>query len=387
MTSSKRSGILLTFATVAGMALLAEVALRILAPVGDPTRSVAEHVSETNPYIRFEYPRDYAAVTEVESGLPGLDGRHFFTTNAYGFRGDSLVEPKPAEEFRVFLLGGSTAECFYVDDADDMARVAQNELARVSSSRVAKVYNVGLSGTATDDHIAMLAQRLVHLDPDAVAVLCGVNDLRRSIQGADPLHYPVARASPRPWIQRLALNSQIVRRLVYLKNRVDPSPDRILEVRSLKSDYAGKIALQRSVPESNTPVRTDTTSYRDNLLTLAGVARAHGIALVLMTHPSTWNSSVDPRTRDTQWMRYYDGIVYSEVEMDAGLERLNDVMRAVAAAESIPLVDLARTMPKSTEYFYDDCHFNRRGAIEAGRALAVALSSSMGTPHAKGASE
>ncbi len=369
MSHSRRSNVLLALATVAGLVLAAEIVLRVAAPVADPTRSTAQHVSEQNPYIRFEYPRGYAAATEVEPGLPGMEGRHFFTTNSYGFRGDSLIVPKPPREYRVFVVGGSTAECFYLDDADDLARVAQNALA-ADTTRVVKVYNVGLSGTASDDHVAMIAQRLVHLEPDAIVIMAGVNDLRRSIQGFDYLHYAREGVATPPFYRRLLLHSQIGRRVVYFKRRVDPDPDRVLEARTLKSDYARKVALQQASPPAHEPVRVDTTSYRTNLRTMAGIARTNGFALVFVTHPSSWNSQVDPSIRAHHWMCTYDGVVYPEDQMDAALERLNDVMRAVAAEDAVPLYDLARAIPKSSEYFYDDCHFNRNGARTAGDGIA-----------------
>jgi lysophospholipase L1-like esterase len=371
MTHSKRSNFLLAAATVVGLVLAAELVLRLAAPVADPTRSAAQHVNIANPYIRFEYPRRYAAVTEAEPGLPGLEGRHFFTTNEYGFRGDSLAVPKPSREFRIFVVGGSTAECFYLDDEDDMSRVVQNELAGRGD---VKVYNVGLSGTASDDHIALIAQRLVHLQPDLIVVFAGLNDLRRSILGADNLHYASETVRPESCYKRLLLSSQIVRRLVYLKRRVDPDPEGVLETRTLESDYARKVTLQRSIPETNADARVETVGFRDNLITLAGIARAHRFQLVFMTHPSTWNSQVDIEARDHQWLRLYDNVVYSEAAMDNALERFNDAMRGVAATDSVPVYDLAREIPKSTEYFYDDCHFNRAGALAAGRGLATFLS-------------
>jgi GDSL-like Lipase/Acylhydrolase family len=371
MTHSRRSNFLLATMTVVGLVLAAELMLRMVAPVAEPTRSGAQHVNIANPYIRFEYPREYAAVTEVEAGLPGLQGRHFFTTNEYGFRGDSLAVPKPTREFRIFVVGGSTAECFYLDDGDDMSRVLQNELAAQGQ---VKVYNVGLSGTASDDHIALIAQRLVHLQPDLIVVFAGLNDLRRSILGFDYLHYASEAVQPEPCYRRWLMKSQIVRRLVYLKRRVDPDPEGVLETRTLESDYARKVALQRSVPETDADPRVDTAGYRDNLITLVGIARAHHFQLVFMTHPSTWNSKVDSGAHDHQWMRFFEHVVYPERTMDSALERFNDVMRGIAASDSVPLYDLARELPKSTEYFYDDCHFNRAGALSAGRGLASFLS-------------
>ena len=388
MIRSSRIRIVLVLASLAFGLLAWEIVLRVAAPVADPTSVGAQHVGVSNPYLRFEYPRGYAAATEVEPGLAGIEGRNSFTTNSYGFRGDSLLVPKPAREYRIFVVGGSTAECFYLDDADDLGRVMQNDLAaRAGAALTPKVYNVGISGTASDDHIAMIAQRLAHLQPDAIVVLAGANDMRRTIQGFDYLHYETYQAPPRPWYKRLLLSTQIVRRLAYAKRHTSPDPTSILETRTLKSDYARKIALEKATPETNDDVRVDPAGYRDNLRTIAGIARAHGFVVIFATHPSTWNSKVDPGAREFHWLRTYDGITYREDVMDAALERMNDAMRAVAAENSLALCDLARTIPKSREYFYDDCHFNRVGARTAGGELANVLATYLPATSAESKSE
>ena len=57
-----------------------------------------------------------------------MKGPNVFTTNNMGFRGDELTMPKPANEFRIFMVGGSTTECLYLDDSKALTRVLQNEL-------------------------------------------------------------------------------------------------------------------------------------------------------------------------------------------------------------------------------------------------------------------
>ena len=92
-----------------------------------------------------------------------------------------------------------------------------------------------------------------------------------------------------------------------------------------------------------------------------------------MTQASTWNSQIDPAAKDWHWMRLRQGGTYTEAAMDTALERYNDVMRSVAAAESVELVDLAAELPKSLEFFHDDVHFNDAGAAAAAAALGRAL--------------
>jgi lysophospholipase L1-like esterase len=378
------SGVALALTTSVAVLLTAEIALRIFSPVANPYERIELLKPQINQYIRFEYPRGYAVVTEVEPGLPGLSGSHRFTTNQMGFRGDSLPDPKPPGEFRVFLVGGSTTECFYLDDEQDLARVLQRELAAMApAGSVVRVYNAGLSGAASDDHVATISQRIVHLEPDLVVVFCGINDLSRSIYHYDYRHYIDYRPAYRkPWFKRWPMKLQITRRLALLKQRVQPDPRQLQEQRPLATNYAGLIGLERSAPVTDEAPRTDPRSYATNLRTIAGIAKANGFQLVFMTQQTTWNSSVDPDAKKYHWMRYrapaperadHDaatGVTYREDRMDAAMERLNDTMRAVAARDSVPLFDLARSLPKSLRYFYDDCHFNVAGADTTAKLLA-----------------
>ncbi|HET6348787.1 MAG TPA: SGNH/GDSL hydrolase family protein [Candidatus Krumholzibacteria bacterium] len=381
---TRSQAIALAAGAVILFAALAEIGLRVFSPVVNPYDEIERLRPQINQYIRFEYPRNYSAVTEAEPGLPGLSGKHHFTTDNMGFRGDPLIDPKPANEFRIFMVGGSTTECFYLDDNDDMSRVMQRKLAGVAPPGTSvKVYNVGMSGAASDDHVAMISQRLVHLQPDLVVVFCGINDLTRSIYNYDYRHYIEYRpAYHKPWYKRLLMKFQIVRRLFLLKERINPDRQRLQEQRTLVTNYAGLIGLERSAPVSDAVPRTDETSYATNLRSMAGIARANHFEMVFMTQQTTWNSAVDSTAHAHHWMRYRagapgpdglptpTGFTFREDQMDAAMGRLNDSMRSVCREESVPLYDLARELPRSLEYFYDDCHFNVKGARITGLNLS-----------------
>jgi lysophospholipase L1-like esterase len=285
----------------------------------------------------------------------------------------------------VFLVGGSTVECFYVDDEDEIGRVLQRDLqATAPAGTSIRVYNAGLSGTATDDHIAMIAQRIAHLEPDLVVVMCGINDLTRSIYGYDYLHFAPPPVPRKAWYKRLAMHSQIVRRAYFAKQRIAPNPEGLQQQRPLRSNYAALIRLQRSGTESPGHPRLDTASYATNLRTLAGIAGGHGFAMVFVTQQTTWNSAVDPRAKERHWMRYRDGEVYREDRMAAAMDSLNGAMHAVGSRTGVPVYDLASELPASLEYFYDDCHFNLAGAAAAARGLAAFLRANGLSPAAPG---
>ena len=95
--------------------------------------------------------------------------------------------------------------------------------------------------------------------------------------------------------------------------------------------------------------------------------------LIFMTQQTTWNSSVDPAVKDWQWMVYRAGTRYRPEALDEAMESFNQVMRQVALKNGVPVCDIARTMPKSLQFFYDDVHFNINGAHKAATSLASFL--------------
>ena len=372
MNSARLRGVAISVVTSVVCLAAVELLLRWLAPVPDPYEKLKYGRPKVNQYIASDVAPHYSVVTEVEDGLPGIRGQHRYTLNNRGFRGDDLTTPKPPDEFRIFMVGGSTTECFYLDDSESIERVVQKALAgHPTGGRRIKVYNAGRSGDATDDHISMIVHRIVHLEPDMIIVSAGINDLSRSIYKYDYLHYVTESPKGRlPLLAMLSTEFQLSRRVRLLMRRAVPTEQQTLEDITLKSSYGRQVALRKSVPESNNEPANETGMYQQNLKTIVGVAQIHGAQLILMTQQTTWNSATDPEAKNWHWMRYRDGITYREEVLDQAMESTNDVMRKVAANYSIPLYDLSKVLPKSLEYFYDDVHFNPKGAYTTGTGLA-----------------
>src|ERR1043166_2993450 len=357
-----------------------EFALRRIAPVQDPYAELKTSRSEINQFIKSEFPRNLRLVTDPEKNLPGMKGPNVFTTNNMGFRGDDLIMPKPANEFRIFMVGGSTTECMYIDDANAINRVLQNELNKHPGNVTFKVHVAAKSGDAIDDPCSMIVHRIVQLQPDMIVLLAGINDLTRSINNYDYLHY----VQPEPldrfrYLKYLATESQIVRRLYFLFNRPAQNVTQVFQTIQLHSEFREKVRLCNSLPVSSERPRVDTSAYLTNLKSIAGVAQSHGIKLVLMTQQTTWNGPENANLKEWHWILCRSGKRYREDFMEEALTSLNDLTRQVASQYSIPLYDLSRTMPKSRDFFYDDVHFNDRGARETAAGLAALISQIMAT--------
>jgi len=139
----------------------------------------------------------------------------------------------------------------------------------------------------------------------------------------------------------------------------------------LVPDYRAAVQGRKQLPLATFAPETNIPPYRDNLLSMIGLARAHGVRLVFMTQASSWNSSIDPATADWRWINLSGrGFRFAEASMDSALQRYNAETLKVGAEQNVPVFDLAAVLPKSREYFYDDLHFNVRGASAAAALLA-----------------
>jgi len=375
------AGPIVALAICAVLVLGAEFTLGWVAPMPDPY--AAQRLMPG--FVPSAHQPDQLYRIVIEPDLPGVEPVHEnrvneFSTNNLGFRGDELVRPKPTDELRIFTVGGSTMECIVLDDSGDPSRLLQDELDAAFEARDVRVYNSGKSGDRSYDHLAMVSQRIAHLQPDVLVIFAGLNDLMAGLFGIDYLHLEPRQIGRNELLKFLAAESQLYRRLHGAARRFRRRSTReIQETIAFETNYAEKVTLQNSFPPIDTPPRVDLASYATNLRSIIAVGRAAGARVVLMTQATTWNSEVDPTASEWHWMRLRQSGVYREDLMNAALESYNDVMRDLAATEDVELVDLAATMPKSLEFFYDDVHFNDAGARAAAAALAAILETNPAT--------
>ncbi|HET7460603.1 MAG TPA: GDSL-type esterase/lipase family protein [Longimicrobium sp.] len=362
----RRSGVLLALGSLAVSLLVAEAGLRLLHPLADPYGALKQVPTFSgSPYVPSAYPPHYHLRVRAEPGLPGIDRRwRRFTLNNLGLRGDSIATPKPAGEFRIFVVGGSTTECIFLDDREALTARLQAYLRLAMPGVDVRVYGAGKSGDRSWDHVAMMAHRIAHLQPDVVVVFAGINDVMAGVAGRDYLLRAEQRPLERGAVWKMALSELQLGRLVHAA-LARPS----YREAGLESTYRQSMRFASRLPERPLPRRPDPAPYAENLASLAGMARAQGARVVLMTQATTWNTS-DPRSRAWHWMQDVHGR-YPEADLDAVMGRYNDAMRAVGAAQGVPVFGLDRVLPKTADYIYDDVHFNVRGADTAARLLAT----------------
>jgi GDSL-like Lipase/Acylhydrolase family len=128
-------------------------------------------------------------------GTPGgfdLDGRLFelkpdldirlgsfqLRSNAQGARGPALAVPKPADVFRIVVLGDSVVFGWGVDDEVTFVRRLEQEWRPAAGGKRLEVVNLGLPQYDTHQELASLRETGLALQPDVVLLVYVVNDIQ-----------------------------------------------------------------------------------------------------------------------------------------------------------------------------------------------------------------
>ena len=357
--------------------LVAEIGLRVLGGASNPYRAPEGSIralhdlgeAAVNRYVPAVAPRVTLELHPDTKVLPGVSPAVHFKTDEFGFREEEpLSVHKAPGEKRIFAVGGSTTECLYLDSDDTWTALLEQGLRRVSAT--VRVVNSGRSGATTRDHIALLAQRIVPLQPDIVLFLVGINDLGLLTRGG----YDITRTDDASRIEyhvpglfesaKLALadRSHVFRLLVNSWRALQSSDARGNPVQDSNGLWVERARRKRqeAAPLDLQVSALDTTEFEQNLRTLVGTCRAHGALPVFLTQPVLWGAD-DPQAEQRMWVTI-DGRRVDHRVMHEAMEKFNQVTRRVAAEFDVTLVDLARALPKTTEIFYDDDHFTVRGA-------------------------
>ncbi|MCC6670124.1 MAG: SGNH/GDSL hydrolase family protein [Planctomycetes bacterium] len=215
-----------------------------------------------------------------------------------------------------------------------------------------EVINAGIPGRTSADTIVNLALRVLPLDPDVIIVVHGVNDQK-------PNRWPGFRDDYSHWYEPPAsaaavlLNSVIDHSLVLAHCR--------WRIRRLDPGYRDNVRGML-VERHDTVSPVGLEAYRRNLITISGMARAHGVILVLATvgHSLDGNADWQPCDGPNRLLYHHAGLTLQGLKH--GFMEYNRVTREVAAEVAAPLVDIERHLPPGEQFFQDDVHFTAAGA-------------------------
>ncbi len=284
--------------------------------------------------------------------------------NSLGFRG-----PDPPADFdghlTVLAVGGSTTEGSLLSEG----KTWPDRLAAALSKSFDRVWvdNAGLSGQSTFGHLVLMEDYVVALRPKVLLLLVGVNDVGLGRPKRADENATVASVDFRSVSQfgrSLARHSEVLGLGLNLYRYYKARQLRVADEGEVDVASLGTVAA--ATPEDEKARvrrehrREHLPAYRSRLEQLVTMARSHGIEPVLITAPLLYGYVRDDVT-------HRNLATISDGPLDSGfrweiLELYNDVTRGVGQTEGVLVIDLARELPKSSRYFYDEVHFGNEGA-------------------------
>ncbi|HKB15092.1 MAG TPA: GDSL-type esterase/lipase family protein [Planctomycetota bacterium] len=356
-----RAGLVLAYLLVT--LLILEATARITAPA-----SVFSPLLPLFPHVK--------AVLDVD--LRGVSPHGRLTTNRWGLRGEEPPEEWDAWDTWV-TIGGSTTQCFYLDDEKTWPHLLQQRL-RERNPRT-WVGNGGIDGQTTRAHLVFMDEVVRAIRPDAVLFLLGVNDFSLSIcQDRRLFGNPQDRGawSEDSWKMRLFRWS----RLFQLGYRwsVALSGDVIL-VRAAHRNYEPTPLGPDPTPVPSDPrdLLPELPEFRSNLKALVESGRAMGVRTVFLTQPILFADADPWRGIEGEFFWIRRPIArFSAADCRRMLDVYNRATVETCRAEGAPCFDLAAEVPSNGDLYYDPAHFTEKGCAFVAEKVAAFLAASPG---------
>jgi lysophospholipase L1-like esterase len=340
----------------------------------------------------YVWPPHFTRTFDAPPGvIPGVTHPAKLTINAFGLRGDPLPDEAA---YRLLTIGASTTICVYLDDSKAWPYLLQQRLNQRLGAGAVWVGNAGRPGHATPQHILQVEKLLAqHPQVDAVILFVGIadqlvdvsNTIRKSPSFASGHNDALRRAfsmypdwdAESPWYLR-----NVIGRVARLRDW-HPLPIQHDGVFAMDSEarfvttIRGYRAAASRIRTSAPDLSEELAVYRRNLDAIVDRAVAAERRIIFLTQPTFWRAEMSPAEEALLWaggptffhagpgQEYYSTAVLAET-----MARYNDVVLEVCRDRGVECVDIASSLPKTAEVFYDDAHYTERGSAMVAERVA-----------------
>jgi lysophospholipase L1-like esterase len=302
---------------------------------------------------------DHLACQNAEIGTltlcPNLSLPHL-ASNALGFRGGPIADPKPAGTVRLAFLGGSTTLALEAsgDAKTWVERTGAMLRARYPDARF-DVVNGGVAGhTLADMHKNW--RRVAPLRPDVVVLYEGTNDLTQDTRRLAKAEGLISSDPARPsWLAERSMLYGLVEKNV-------------------------RILLRSQSGDANTPtLRYDadqvSQGFKQRYAALVADVKAAGVPLVvLVTFAPRIRRDQPPEVQQAAMVttRYYAPFLDVAGALD-GFDAYNRRVRELAAESGALLVDDIAHVPGDGVHYTDSVHMSDAGLEKQAERVVAAL--------------
>jgi len=295
-----------------------------------------------------------------------ITGIHQDSEVSFDELGARSISNHEAANHKIVGFGGSTTACFALTQEKTWSALLEKNLGDSYW-----VGNFGRPGNNSSHHALQFKYTLDKpelSDTKIVVIMQGVNDFVAYLISADRyINLPEKRLKrfafqhvPNdhlPFYKRFTLYQLAFRakqNIVFYFKHKDHLTETVLDIKDLKK----KSKIISELPN----LEAGLAHYEKNILDIIKQAKEKNIKLVFVTQATMWRPDLEPKYEELMLTSGFQNneAFYSTPALYEGMEVFNERLKTVCKQNNIPCIDLQ--LPKTTESFYDDFHFNESGA-------------------------
>jgi len=302
--------------------------------------------------------------------MPNFDGINTVSTDEMGYRSVGDIDYYNDDNFRIYAIGGSTTEEIYVDDNETWTSLLQVSLNN-SQNENFEVINTGVSGLRARHHLATMLFTANYY-PDAYIFLMGVNDWNshiKAVVGDDASELSSRLSATLLW-QGLSFAKRLFNSLLYDSSEGENGVSEEYGVYySQQNNSLEKNDVREFLPNDIHP------NYESYVRQIATRCNENSYLCIFVSQPSAYSTQLTNDLKERLWMTPPNVKYTLDLESLIGISQLyNQRLLELATENNIHFCDLAKEIPPTTDYFYDDVHFNENGSRAVANVLHGCLS-------------
>jgi lysophospholipase L1-like esterase len=252
-------------------------------------------------YFEYLYPPVYrrspALLWEVSpnlTGAPDNDDSYRINTNSLGLRCAEVSPRKAADEFRIFIIGDSTAFGWLLDEKNIFPYILERNLRMKAKGRNIRVINGAVCGYSSLQGLEFLNEKGWSLSPDLIITAFNNDPVADYVE--DEKRMPSRRMLPMlNFFNRFRVYA-LVRDLIF-RSRINPEDD-------------------VSIPPGKGTARVSRQKFTEIYETLTAEAKSRGIELMFVSLP-----------------------LKEEMRRYPGMNDYREILNSTARKNKIPLLD------------------------------------------------
>ena len=285
--------------------------------------------------------------------IQGLDAKIIHTKNSLGMRGPEL---NGSEKLKIICMGGSTTECFYLNDGKDWPGILGSKIKK--DFPASWLNNAGMDGQSSFGNLQMLKQYIVNLKPNYIVLMCGLNDMGLET----PSYFDEDKSLFKKIYNFLEIPSTILNIVRAGKAKESGLNHRfIMDINKAERLQMDDTAIVKCLKKE----QEFLSAYVDRLNEFAKICKANNIKPIFISQSILFSDEKDLYTNT-----YLGDIKTGNINGKTRgyiLKMYNKVTFDFAESQNIPYINLNARLPKDSRFFYDGYHFTNDGSeITAG---------------------